>query len=139
MLYSEIMKEAVLEWGTEVLQISGGVIRPTAEYGDTVTLPDQAEVIVLESVPNWGGLKGITHFVSQTPDVHLSGVRGMRWRQEPFEMDFDALFGRMCSIDPDGTYWPPQLPAILEHVEKEWGWKIDQRVKDLVAAGHPCR
>lgn len=129
------MREELLGWGDKTLRISKGKILPIGAYVDTVTLPKQAEVVVRESTPNWGGFKGITFFVEQTPSVYLSG--GCPYRPKSFAMDTTALFGRMSSIYPDGTYWPAQLPRILEYVESDWGWTINQRVKDLVASGRP--
>ena len=126
-------------WGDELLVISQGKILPTRDYGDTVTLPQQAAVTVRESCPDWGGHRGTTFFVEQRPMVRLIGFRGQPFRPRPFEMDNDNLFGRACGIYPDGRYWPPQLPNILEYVENNWGWKVDQTVKDLVAASRPWR
>lgn len=131
------MDHEVIQWADETMQITerGGrkVILPNREYGDSVTLPDRAEILVSDSTPGWGGHSGVTHFIEQSPPVHLNGLRGQFDEQTHFSAEDSSLFGRMCTVRPDGICHPPQLPQILDYVERNWGWRVDQKVKDLLS------
>lgn len=115
-----------LIWDSEVLTSSTGeerrIIAPTEKFGDTVVVPKVAEVRLQASAPGWGGYEGTTYFVEQHPPASGSGPRtGIL----EFSYTTDGLFARMASINTDGTFWPPELPKILEFVEKNWGWKVN--------------
>lgn len=124
----------ILRWGDEDLEISTypdqRIIHPSPVYGDIVELPLTAEVVCRPSTEGWGGHEGTTYFVEQTPAAHVSGWRGSK----PFDASDSALMGRMASLDPDGTFYPPQLSEILRYVQEKWGWEVNPDVLDRLEA-----
>ncbi len=105
---------------------------PFSRFPRTYTLPDRATVMAEASMHNWGGYKGVTHFINQEPRVRYSGIRVNDNGEET------NLLGKMMKVTPDGFYSPPELPQILEQVEK-WGWTVTPEVKALVASARPSR
>lgn len=134
----------VCSWGEEELYIfpttlhgSTRKINPTQQTNSTVYLPERAVVYCTEYDPDKGTL-----LLIQTPKglIEKDDLRSWsRYNTSTRLITPDrAFFGRFATIEPDGTYDPPQLPMILRHVQEKWGWRVFPGLLDMLGNPRPA-